>query len=230
MAIEIRDLRLRSITFGYDGRPAVFDDFDFEVPDVPAVWLKGRPGMGKSSLLKILAGLIVPPTGHYRINGVDVLELSFKEFIPYRLAIGYGFDSYGLLSNRSLYENLMLPLMFHRRCSETEADSRVRFWMDRFNIGGVADQRPFAVTGSQRKSVVVLRAFIHCPQIVLLDDPTAGLKEDGLKALADLVEDGMGRNGLRRVIFSGERGIDMRKHPIKDLFLSHEPKQRAAVA
>lgn len=221
MVAQVTSLRLKDVTFGFDGSAPVFDGLDFEIPAAPLVWVKGSPGMGKSSLLKIFAGLLTPQRGSYFINDVDVLELSFKEYLPYRLAMGYSFDTGGLLTNRSLYENLMLPLRFHRRCSEAEAEARVKFWMDKFNIAQVKDSRPFSVTGSQRKSTVLLRAFIHFPQIVFLDDATSGLKEDGRRAFGNLVEECIKRHGLKHVIFCAERELPVQGVPTRILDLSN---------
>lgn len=222
--IRIERIRLEKIYFGFEGRGWVFEDLTFEPPKNPLVWLKGAPGSGKSSLLKILAGLITPQSGRYLINDTDVLEMSFKEFLPYRFATGYSFDSGGLLSNRSLYENLLLPLVFHKTMDIDEASKRVLRWMEKFNLMSVKDQRPFSVTGSQRKSAVVLRTFIHYPQYVFLDDPMAGLKEDGRKAFAELFEECLNEHGLKQVLFSAERELPFIKITPKQCLLSSEKK------
>lgn len=210
--IHIDRLTLEDVTFAYPNSLAVLDNFSLEIPAAPLVWLKAPPGSGKSSILKLMAGLISPQSGKYWIDDVCVSELSFAEFLPYRLQIGYSFDMGGLLSNRSLYENLMLPLLFHQRCSTEDADTLVRRWMEKFNIDGVQHQRPFSVSGGQRKSAILLRAFIHSPQVVLLDDPMAGLKEDGRAAFSELVQEFHTKRGLKKIIFCAEREL-----PIKNL-------------
>jgi phospholipid/cholesterol/gamma-HCH transport system ATP-binding protein len=230
MGIQIQSLRLENVTFGYNGLPPVFENLDFEIPKSPLVWVHGEPGMGKSSLLKIMAGLLMPQSGRYLINGENVLEMSFTEFLPYRILIGYAFDTGGLLTNRTLYENLMLPLMFHQRCSERDANERVRFWMERFHLTKVRDQRPFSVTGSQRKSTVILRAFIHHPQLVLLDDAMSGLKEDGQDAFVELVEEAVRRNGLQHILFCSERELPIKSLSVKKLEMSYQRRPSAEVA
>jgi len=204
MENQIRRLRLENISFGYDSRHLVFENLNFSIPEEPLVWLHGPAGQGKSSLLKILAGLVIPQGGHYFINDIDVLDLSFREFLPYRLRIGYAFETGGLLSNRSLYDNLMLPLMFHKLCSHDEADARVMRWLKRFDLVKVKDQRPFAVAGSQRKATVLLRAFIHQPEIALLDDALTGLKQQGVEAFQELLQVSMEDFGLKHILFCSE--------------------------
>lgn len=224
MEKQIRSLRLENISFGYEGRTRVFENLNFAIPEDPLVWLHGPAGQGKSSLLKILAGLVTPQSGHYFINDVDVLSLSFQEFLPYRLRIGYAFETGGLLSNRSLYENLMLPLMFHKLCSRQEADERVMGWFKRFDLVKVKDQRPFAVAGSQRKAAVVLRAFIHHPEIVLLDDALAGLKQQGVEAFQELLQVCMQEHGLKHILFCSEDELRLRGRSIQkiDLFAAQK--------
>lgn len=228
MEKQIRSLRLEKVVFGYEGRPAIFEDLNLDATQAPLVWLHGAPGLGKSSLLKILAGLVSPQSGHYWINDVDVLDLSFKEFLPYRLCIGYSFDTGGLLSNRTLYENLILPLLFHKRCAVHEAHARVMHWLERFDLARVKDLRPFAVTGGQRKSTVLLRSLIHHPQIVLLDDATSGLKQDGLDAFYDILEESMERFGLKHILFCGESELKIKNLSVRKMELSRGLNSEAA--
>lgn len=227
MENQIRALRLENISFGYEAGKPVFENLSFSMSSKPLMWLHGPAGQGKSSLLKILAGLAMPQSGRYLINDVDVLELSFREFLPYRLRIGYAFEVGGLLSNRSLYENLMLPLMFHGLCSVDEADARVMKWLKRFDLLKVKDQRPFAVAGGQRKAAVLLRAFIHHPELVLLDDALAGLKQQAIEAFGELLETAIQTQGLRHILFCSEEELRLKGHSIEKIDLSAAQKMGA---
>jgi phospholipid/cholesterol/gamma-HCH transport system ATP-binding protein len=202
-------LKLENITFSYPNRPPALEKFSLDFPAKPLVWIKAAPGFGKSSLLKIMAGLLSPQEGKYWINDVCVSEMSFSEFLPFRLEMGYSFDMHGLLSNRTIYENLMLPLLFHQRFTTEEADARVCKWMAKFGLAKVRNERPFAVSGGQRKSTVLLRSLIHNPKLVLLDDPMAGLKEDGRAAFAELIEENRREHGLQKIIFCAERELPL---------------------
>jgi len=225
MDIQIETLALEDITFAYEGQKPIFENLDFSVPKKsPLIWVHGHIGMGKSSLMKILAGLLTPQSGRYLLNGEDVFEMSFREFLPYRLAIGYSFESGGLLANRTIAENLMLPLLFHQLCSASEASERVQFWMERFNLTKVQNQRPFAVPGGQRKAAVILRAFIHYPQLVLLDEATTGLKEDALRAFVELIEECVLHHGLKHILFCGEQELPIRTMQVKKMEMSYHHK------
>jgi ABC-type methionine transport system ATPase subunit len=159
-----------------------------------------------------------------------MFEMSFREFLPYRLTIGYSFETGGLLSNRTLFENLMLPLIFHQRCELAEATQRVNHWMQRFHLDKVRDQRPFSVTGGQRKAAVILRAFIHHPQLVLLDDATTGLKEESLEAFVELIEECVLRNGLKHILFCGDQELPIKTMKVKKMEMSHQPKLKSGAA
>jgi len=107
---------------------------------------------------------------------------------------------------------------------------RVNAWMKRFHLDRVADQRPFAVTGSQRKATILLRAFIHHPQLVLLDNPMTGLKEDIHQEFVELIEECAVHHGLKHILFCGEEGLPINKLRIKKMGLSHSPKSKQGAA
>ncbi len=200
----IESMELKNIHFAYEGGPNIFESVSLVLPKTRALWVRAIGGRGKTSLLKLLAGLLSPQSGDYYINGQNVLEMSFEQFLPYRLSLGYAFDSGGLLSNRSLAENLILPLLYHKLLHPDEALDRVQEVFAFFGLLQAAESRPSSVSGSQRKLACVIRSFIHWPQVVFLDDPITGLKDDNLDDLLHFVTEGFSMRGLRQVIFTGE--------------------------
>jgi phospholipid/cholesterol/gamma-HCH transport system ATP-binding protein len=149
------------------------------------VALKGNFGAGKSTVLKLLATLAEPNSGEYWINDHLVSDMSFEELIPFRLKMGYGFDYGGLLNNKSLRDNLMLPLQYHKLTSSEEMAERVSGLMEKFDLSFVGSHRPSSVSGSQRKLTCVLRALVVNPEVLLLDNPTHGLNENAVGLLID---------------------------------------------
>ncbi len=122
---KVESVEFRNMAFAYDDDAQFFDDVNFSFPTETVVWIRGESGAGKSSLLKIMAGLEVPTYGKYMINGKDVGDMSFEEFLPYRLGIGFSFDIGGLINNRTLFDNLMLPIMYHDEMTFKEAQQWV---------------------------------------------------------------------------------------------------------
>jgi phospholipid/cholesterol/gamma-HCH transport system ATP-binding protein len=200
----IHSLEFKNMTFAYDDGPTLFDKISFAIPSGRVIWIRSAGGRGKSTLLKIFAGLLSPSSGAYIINGKDVSGMSFEQFLEFRLSMGYGFDMGGLLNNKSLYENLILPLLYHKFLTPDEADRRIGEVLAYFNLTHLKNSRPSSVSGSQRKLTCMIRPFVHWPQIVLLDDPATGLTQESLNTLIRFIEEGFTNRGLRQLIFTGE--------------------------
>jgi phospholipid/cholesterol/gamma-HCH transport system ATP-binding protein len=220
----IKSLRFENLLFSYEpGKsPAIFNNVTADMPANKAVWIRAPGQRGKSTLLKIMAGLLSPTGGRYLINGANVCDMSFEEFLPYRLSMGYGFEFGGLLSNKTLFENLLLPLEYHNFLPHDEAVERVNETIRTFGLGWSKDQRPFSASGSQRKLTCVLRPFMHWPQVVFLDDPTTGLKQDNLNDLYHFVEEGYVSRGLRQVFFTGESAAMASRLGAEELVISSD--------
>lgn len=185
---DIEKLSFENISFGFDGGHRIFEACDFEFPMNEVVWVKAESGAGRSTLIQLLGVLQMPQQGAYRINGENICEMSFEEFLPYRLNIGFGFDQGGVIHNRTIFENLMLPLLYHKIGSPVEAMERVDAMLEHMGILKHRDQRPSLVPGSVRKMTCLLRALVMHPQMVLLDDPSAGLGQDVALKYFDLVK------------------------------------------
>ncbi|GIL17877.1 MAG: ABC transporter ATP-binding protein YtrE [Oligoflexia bacterium] len=203
MLPKIHSLKFEQMSFQYEGAQVpLFDHVDFDFPMGKFVWVKAASGSGRSTLLQLLAGLQMPTSGKYLINDQDVTEMTFEEFLPYRLAMGYGFDFGGLIHNGTLHENLMLPLMYHKMLSFNEAKARVDRYMNQMNISRYENQRPSLVQGGVRKIVCMLRALILHPQVVLLDDPSVGLGQEMILRYFDIIHSLRNQGLLQHVFIS----------------------------
>lgn len=198
--MKIQSLRFEGISFSHQGQDPIVKNVEFDFPMNEVLWVKAEQGAGKSSLLQILAGLQIPQSGKYLINGEDVCDMSFEEFLPYRLQIGYTFDYGGLINNRTLFDNLMLPLLYHQILTPKEAKERVEEVLKEFDIVNFANERPAHVPGRIRKIVCLLRALVMRPQILLLDDPSVGLGQDFICVLVDHIYRGR-KSGVFSHIF-----------------------------
>jgi phospholipid/cholesterol/gamma-HCH transport system ATP-binding protein len=175
LRIPIQSLGFEQVTIQHEGAEPILTRCDFEFPMNEILRLRSSEGAGKSTLLQVLAGLDNIQEGHYWINKMDVADMSFEEFLPYRLNIGYSFDYGGLINNRTIYDNLMLPLEYHHLITPSAAKERVMGVLEKFEITNVAKERPAHVPGRIRKLTCILRALITEPQVLLLDDPSVGL-------------------------------------------------------
>ena len=188
MRAQIESLKFSRLSFSHEDMIPLFTDTNVEFPMNSINWIRADIGRGKSTLLKILAGIINPQAGSYYINNENVSEMSFEEFSPYRLAIGYAFDMGGLINNRSIYENLMLPLLYHKILPHPEAKQKVSEFLDYFRLTELRDNRPATVSGGIRKIVCVARSMLLNPQVLLLDDPTIGLNHETVLKLIQKIK------------------------------------------
>ncbi len=215
------NLAFEDLSFSFpDAKEPLFDKITFEMPKSKAVWVRSPGGRGKSTLLRLLCGLYSPQSGRYLIDGQNVSEMSFEEFLPYRLAMGYSFDFGGLINNKSIAENLLLPLQYHKLVSPEEAQDRVEQAMRLFALAENRDLRPSAIPGSQRKMTCVIRAFINWPQVVFLDDPLTGLKQDNINDLIYYVEESFAERGLRQMFFTSESPLLAQHFKAEELMIS----------
>ncbi len=198
-------IEFKGVSFGFESQDSLFKNLDCWFPTDQNVWITSKGDPGRTCLLKLLAGIYSPNDGNYFLNDLNISDMSFEEFLPYRLKIGYGFDNGGLLSNRTLLQNVVLPVRYHEIESAEEANRFGQELLDLFEIGEFANQRPADVTPSIRKCALLARAFIMRPEMVVLDDPDDSMDVAQLKKLIRLIKLARQFWGLRHVFFSARR-------------------------
>lgn len=185
---SIESLKFDFACFGYEAGRPIFESMTLDIPAGKNYFVTGPALMGKSTFMKLLAALVQPEAGKYLVNGENTSDMSFEEFLPYRLKIGYAFDVGGLFSNRFLIDNLTLGLLYHKFCSREEAEEKARAFAKEFGFERLLGHRPSSVPSGLRKLVGVLRAFMMNPEMLVLDDPFTGLDSDACNKLIKLIE------------------------------------------
>ncbi|MGY6521300.1 MAG: ABC transporter ATP-binding protein [Mongoliitalea sp.] len=136
----------------------------------------GRSGTGKSVLIKILVGLLTQDEGTIRIFGKDTYGLSLKELNALRLRIGFSFQASALYDSMTVRENLEFPLVRNvKNLTRKEIDMRVEDLLDSVGLAKTINQMPSELSGGQKKRIGIARTLILNPEIMLYDEPTAGL-------------------------------------------------------
>jgi polar amino acid transport system ATP-binding protein len=156
------------------GEAVVLRDCTFATGDIAALVLVGPSGGGKSTLLRILAGLDLPAAGEVRFEGRP-LPRDEEGLRAYRMSVGTVFQSYNLFPRLSALENLLLPLVHVHGLSRAEAVERVREPLDRFGLGSHVHKRPAELSGGQKQRIAILRALVVRPRMLFLDEPTSAL-------------------------------------------------------
>ena len=158
------------------GSNVVLDDFNITVDAGENVVVMGRSGIGKTVLIKCIIGLIKPESGLVRVFGEDVLLLPRLALDELRMRIGYVFQSSALYDSMTVRENLLFPLRRHRKAKITEPeDVLVREALRNVGLEHAIDLMPSELSGGMQKRIGIARALILKPEIVLYDEPTAGL-------------------------------------------------------
>jgi putative ABC transport system ATP-binding protein len=159
---------------------------DLEVKEGEFISIMGPSGAGKSTLLHILGMYDTAWSGEYHFGDVPVHRLKQKERSDlHKRNIGFVFQSYHLLDNLTVYENLDLPLSY-RNLARKERESIVCDTLDRFQIVGKKDLYPTQLSGGQQQLVAVARAVVAGPKVILADEPTGNLHSSQGKEIMEL--------------------------------------------
>lgn len=164
-------------------------EVNLEVKEGEFVAIMGPSGCGKSTLLNILGLLDTPTEGTYILNGKDVSKLTENERTDLRKGvIGFVFQSFNLIDELNVYENIELPLLYMGIPSKQRKE-RVEAVMDRMAITHRKKHFPSQLSGGQQQRVAIARAVLPNPKIILADEPTGNLDSKNGKEVLDLLCD-----------------------------------------
>lgn len=136
----------------------------------------GKSGTGKSVLIKIMVGLLKPDAGQVKVFGQEVSTLPLKELNKLRLRIGFSFQNSALYDSMTVKENLEFPLVRNfKKLTRKEIDYKVEELLEAVGLLKAINQMPSELSGGQKKRIGVARTLILNPEIMLYDEPTAGL-------------------------------------------------------
>jgi putative ABC transport system ATP-binding protein len=154
------------------------------------VAMSGPSGCGKSTLLSIIGLLDTPTSGKYQLNGRAVESLNFAERSRIRnQEIGFIFQSFNLIGDLTVAENVELPLTYRSGMPGSESKRRVRESLERVNMAHRMRHYPSQLSGGQQQRVAVARALAGSPSILLADEPTGNLDSKNGEAVMDLLRD-----------------------------------------
>jgi phospholipid/cholesterol/gamma-HCH transport system ATP-binding protein len=167
---------------------SVLRGLDLEIRRGDTVTVMGGSGSGKTVLLRLTAGLIKPDRGRILTLSVDITPLREEALLPVRRRMGYVFQGAALFDSLTVYENVAYPLREHASLSEPEVAERVHRLLARVGLHDVDAKLPAELSGGMRKRVGIARALVLGPELVLYDEPTAGLDPTNARLITELVE------------------------------------------
>ncbi len=158
------------------GSNKVLQGINLDIHKGENVVVLGRSGTGKSVLIKIIAGLLKPDKGTVKVLGEEVDKLDINQLQQLRLKIGFSFQNSALYDSMTIRENLEFPLVRNRKnLTREEVDRAVKQVLEDVGLSKTINQMPAELSGGQRKRIGIARTLILQPEIMLYDEPTAGL-------------------------------------------------------
>lgn len=184
----------------------VLDHLDFCIEKGDLISIMGRSGSGKTTLLNILAGIIAPDSGSYIFSGRPINYTKERDRRRFRSEhIGYIMQDIPLLSDRTVWANVKLPLQYQRR-DKRMPDDEILNLASQLQIEGLLNERPSRLSGGERQKVGILRALVQRADIILADEPTGSLDEASGLEILDILK-GLNQQGKTLIVITHDQTV-----------------------
>lgn len=170
------------------GTRKILHDVNLLIHDGETLVILGASGSGKSTLLKIIIGLLKPTSGHVYVDGKDVTAMSEDEMNKERIHMGMVFQYSALFDSMNVKENVAFGLRQHTDMSEEEISAVVKEKLHLVGLDGIEELMPANLSGGMKKRVSLARAIALNPDIILYDEPTAGLDPISSTDISNLIK------------------------------------------
>ena len=179
------------------GKQEVLKDFSLSIEAGSFEALMGPSGSGKSTFLHIAAGLLAADAGSVEIGGKDVVRMSDAEATKFRRRhVGVVFQAFNLLNEKTVRENIWLPLKLDGALGRKTEDGRLEELAKRLGIAELLDKKPEELSGGEQQRVAIARALIAEPEIVLADEPTGNLDAKSAKGICEILKGLGGKSAI----------------------------------
>jgi putative ABC transport system ATP-binding protein len=195
-------LAVRGLTKSYAGpRPrAVFADVDLELSPGDYIAIMGESGVGKSTLLNLIAGLDTPDRGSIKLGGIELTSLDDDALTALRRErFGFVFQAFHVLPYLSVARNVALPLSL-LGVDAAESDKRVASVLTGVGLDGRGESMPRELSGGELQRVAIARALVHGPQLVLADEPTGNLDTETASQVLRLLREQVKSKGAAGIL------------------------------
>lgn len=199
--IEIRNLR-KYYHKGSSRERLIFNNLNFQMDQGGKVLVTGDNGIGKTTLLKIIALLDKNYEGTYCLFGNDVKSLNATEIARLRNEVfGFIFQEFYLLEDETAYDNVIIPLIYSKKFKKNMRKKRVEEMAKLFGIEELLLKKVKYMSGGERQKIVIMRALINDPEIIMMDEPTSSLNHENRMMTMHYVDE-IARAGKSIVIVS----------------------------
>lgn len=198
------NIELQKLSKSFENQRVILNEIDF-CDSFHSLAVIGPSGGGKSTLLRIVGGLIPPSSGSLEVNGIR-LPHKEDELQKYRKKIGFVFQQGGLFRHMTAEENITAPLMIVHGYTKDMAQERAYELLARFGLMADARKRPSALSGGQQQRIAIARAIAAKPEFLLLDEPTSALDPEYTTEVLDIVNE-LKQDGMDFMIVTHEMGF-----------------------
>ena len=204
--VELRDV-YKIYGEGRESEVRALDGVSLTIGKGEFVAVVGQSGSGKSTMMNVLGCLDIPTRGTYRLDGVDVRELSDKELSRIRnKQIGFIFQQYNLIQSLTVLENVTLAPVLEKKVPKDQAKEEAMALLRRVGLGDKADEYPRKLSGGQKQRLAIVRAMAMKPEVMLFDEPTSALDPEMVKEVLNVIRE-LTRSGMTILIVTHEMGF-----------------------
>ena len=192
-------ISLRNLTFRR-GSKVILENVNMDIPRGAMVAVMGPSGVGKTTVLRLISGQLRPDEGQVIVNGHDVTAMSDRELREFRRNVGVLLQNGALFTDLTVFENIATPLREHTELPEPLLRRLVMMKLHSVGLGGTEDMMPHDLSGGMARRVALARAVVLDPDIMLYDEPLAGLDPIAVSTVGRLMRETNDVLGLTSVV------------------------------
>ena len=198
-------IQTHNLTFKYKNKEQIFSFPQVNLKVQENLLILGQSGIGKTTFLHLLAGLIEPKTGHITINNIDINTLSSSKLDKFRGEnIGLVFQKKHAIQSLSVSENLQARLFF---CDKKQRQATIDSLLEELNLSDIKNSKVNEISEGQLQRLGIALSVVHNPRVILADEPTSSLDDDNCKVVINLLKKQAKKSNANLIVITHDQRI-----------------------